>query len=63
VIPMALRGMWGSFFSRRYGAAMQRPPRRFWSRITLVASAPVSADKVSAGDLQQQVLLLRGSER
>ena len=63
VVPMALRGMWGSFFSRKYGAAMQRLPRRFWSRISLVASAPVPADKVSASDLQRQVLALRGNER
>lgn len=63
VVPMALQGMWGSFFSRKYGAAMQRLPRRFWSHITLVASAPVAADQVSAADLQQRVLALRGTRR
>ena len=37
VIPMALRGLWGSFFSRRDGKApMTQPPRRFWSRIEVV---------------------------
>src|SRR3989449_1291895 len=33
VVPMALRGLWGSFFSRVDGRAMRRPFRRFWSRI------------------------------
>lgn len=60
VIPMALRGLWGSFFSRKGGPAMQRWPRRFWSRIDLAAAAPVPAEQVSAADLQQRVLALRG---
>ena len=34
VIPMALRGLWGSFFSRWGGDAM-RYPRGFFSRIAL----------------------------
>lgn len=63
VVPMALRGMWGSFFSRKDGKAMARPPKRFWSRIALVAAAPVPADQVSAAGLQQQVLQLRGDWR
>ncbi|MCC9000400.1 MAG: MFS transporter, partial [Candidatus Contendobacter sp.] len=40
VIPMALRGLWGSFFSRRYGKAMGAFPRRFWSRIELIVGEP-----------------------
>src|SRR5262249_52512686 len=41
VVPMALRGLWGSFFSRQNGAAMQKWPRRFWSRIELMCGEPV----------------------
>jgi hypothetical protein len=38
VIPMALRGMWGSMFSRKDGPALSRPLRRgLFSRIELVA--------------------------
>src|SRR4029453_2617716 len=33
VVPMALRGLWGSFFSREGGPAMRQPFRRFWSHI------------------------------
>ena len=33
VVPMALVGLWGSFFSRRWGRAMSRPFRRVWSRV------------------------------
>jgi 1-acyl-sn-glycerol-3-phosphate acyltransferase len=61
VVPMALRGLWGSFFSRRDGkAAMSRMPSRFWSRIELVATAPVHGDGASATGLQKIVAGLRG---
>jgi 1-acyl-sn-glycerol-3-phosphate acyltransferase len=61
VVPMALRGLWGSFFSRRDGrAAMSKLPQRFWSRIELVATAPVHGDAASATGLQRIVAGLRG---
>ncbi|MFT5398728.1 MAG: 1-acyl-sn-glycerol-3-phosphate acyltransferase, partial [Gammaproteobacteria bacterium] len=38
VIPLALRGVWGSFFSRKYGKAMSTLfPRGWFNRIELVA--------------------------
>jgi 1-acyl-sn-glycerol-3-phosphate acyltransferase len=60
VVPMALRGLWGSFFSRRDGkAAMTQLPKRFWSRIELIATAPVHGGAATAGDLQRIVSGLR----
>jgi len=63
VVPMALCGMWGSFFSRRYGAAMLSWPRRAWSRIALKAGAPLPAAQVTAAGLQDAVSQLRGDWR
>ncbi len=63
VVPMALRGLWGSFFSRKDGPAMRRPFRRVWSRIELVAGAAVSPADANAGALQACVLALRGDVR
>jgi 1-acyl-sn-glycerol-3-phosphate acyltransferase len=61
VVPMALRGLWGSFFSHRGGkSAMSRLPRRFWSRIELIATAPVHGDAATASTLQRIVAGLRG---
>jgi len=57
---MALRGLWGSFFSRKDGAAMVKMPRRVWSKIELVADAPVAATAVTAAGLQEKVASLRG---
>jgi len=60
VIPMALRGLWGSFFSRKGGAAMKRLPRRFWSKIALAIGAPIAPEQVDAAGLQTIVADLRG---
>jgi len=61
VVPMALRGLYGSFFSRQDGRApMTKPPKRFWSRIEVVVTAPVPGDDTNATNLQQIVGGLRG---
>ena len=43
VVPMALVGMWGSFFSREGGQAVKKVPRRFWSRVKIKFSPPMAA--------------------
>jgi len=61
VIPLALRGLWGSFFSRAYGSAMSRLfPRGMLSRLELVAGDPIEASAVTPELLQQKVEQLRG---
>jgi hypothetical protein len=61
VVPMALRGMWGSFFSRKDGAAMSKPWRlRPFVRIGLAAGAPLAPAAATPAALQANVLALRG---
>jgi 1-acyl-sn-glycerol-3-phosphate acyltransferase len=60
VIPMALRGMWGSFCSRRFGSAMKYFPRRFWSKVEVAISTPIGPADANAIELEQRVLTLRG---
>jgi 1-acyl-sn-glycerol-3-phosphate acyltransferase len=61
VVPMALRGLWGSFFSRKGGAAMKgKLPRPLLHKIALVLGPPVPPEAVSAAGLQQRVAALRG---
>jgi len=61
VVPMALRGLWGSFFSRKHGPAMTRPFRRgVFSRIELVMGPAVPAVEASPERLQMDVTALRG---
>jgi 1-acyl-sn-glycerol-3-phosphate acyltransferase len=59
VIPMALSGLWGSFFSHKGGKALTRLPRRFWSRIKLAVGEAVAPQQVRAEDLRERVLALR----
>ena len=64
VIPLALRGLWGSFFSRAHGSAMSKLfPRGVLSQLELVVGDPVAADVVTPERLQQNVLQLRGERR
>jgi len=61
VVPLALRGLWGSFFSRAHGRAMSRLlPRGLLSRIELVAGDPVDGREARLQELQQRVTELRG---
>jgi len=62
VVPMALRGLWGSFFSRCGGPAFTRPFRRFWSRVVVVAAPPLQPTEVTAAGLRKRILALRGAD-
>ena len=60
VVPMALRGLWGSYFSRAHGKAMSRIlPRGVFSPIELVAGDPVPGATAQLEALQQSVADLR----
>jgi len=64
VVPLALRGLWGSFFSRKDGAAMTRPLRRgILSRIGLLAGSPLPPAAATPERLQAEVAALRGDWR
>jgi 1-acyl-sn-glycerol-3-phosphate acyltransferase len=64
VVPLALRGLWGSFFSRAHGKAMSRLfPRGMLSRIELVAGGIIEGGQVAPEELRQQVYELRGERR
>jgi 1-acyl-sn-glycerol-3-phosphate acyltransferase len=57
VVPMALRGLWGSMWSRR---RKLRLPRRFRARVELVVDAVRSPEQSSAAVLEARVRELRG---
>jgi len=63
VVPMALRGLWGSFFSRKGGKAMTRPLRRgIFNRIELVCGEALAAADATPDALQRRVAELRGAQ-
>ena len=63
VVPLALKGLWGSFFSHKDGSALTRMPRRFWSRVKIVAGDPIPPEQVNAAMLKERVQALRGDAR
>jgi 1-acyl-sn-glycerol-3-phosphate acyltransferase len=61
VVPMALRGMWASMWSRRDSRLHRaRLPRRFRARIGIIAGPPIAPEQASAASLEAAVRALRG---
>lgn len=63
VIPVALQGLWGSYFSREGGRALLKIPKRFWSKVNIVAGSPIHAKQANSAMLREQILALRGENR
>lgn len=61
VIPMALRGMWASMWSRRdTRLGRMRVPRRFRAHVEVVADPPIDGATTDAPQLEAKVRELRG---
>lgn len=63
VVPLALRGLWGTWFSRHKGRALKGLPRAFMRRISLVSGTPVPPEQATRLSLYEKVNELRGEER
>ncbi len=63
VVPMALCGLWQSFFSRSNGGAFRKPFRPGWRRVAVVSGVPVPARAATAEQLHSLVSALRGDRR
>lgn len=61
VIPMALQGLWGSFFSHRHGPAMKKAPNRFRSRVGILAGEAMPPREIKAHEIRHEVAQLRGT--
>ena len=62
VVPLALQNLWGSYFSRKDGAAMSRPFRRGWfSSVGLVAGDALPPTGITPASLRERVAGLLAS--
>jgi 1-acyl-sn-glycerol-3-phosphate acyltransferase len=61
VVPLALKGLWGSWFSRFNGRAMKGIPKKFMAKISLTAGPSIAPEQVSADYLQQVVTQLKNA--
>lgn len=64
VVPMALKNLWGSLFSRRDSRlGRMRVPRRFRADIGIEATTPVPGNEATAALLETKVRALRGDAK
>jgi len=63
VVPMALQGLWGSFFSHSHGGVFKKPFRPHWRHIKVLADSPIPPEQATAQIFQEQVAHLRGGYR
>ncbi len=58
VVPIALHGMWGSFFSHKYGKPLSGLPRRFFTKIKISAGSIIPPEEVNATKLRTVIAKL-----
>ena len=63
VIPIALCGIWGSWFSRQSGGGLRKIPGRLWANVIVRIGEAVPAKDVSAQRMELLVRTLRGNKR
>jgi 1-acyl-sn-glycerol-3-phosphate acyltransferase len=63
VVPMALKGMWASMWSRRDSRlGRMRVPRRFRANVEVIAGKAVDGAATDAAQLEAAVRALRGDD-
>ena len=63
VVPVALSGLWGSWFSRQSGGGLRKIPGKLFARVDLRIGEPVSPENATAAKLEMLVRTLRGERR
>ena len=63
VVPVALRGVWGTWFSRHKGSAMKGLPTGFMRRIAVVSGEAVPPEEANRLTMFERVVELRGEHQ
>jgi hypothetical protein len=65
IVPMAINGLWGSFFSRKDDLALRKPFRRWYSRVNLAVGEAIDPETIlnleelsALSKLQEKVIAL-----
>ncbi len=62
VIPMAISGLWGTWFSRHKGQAMKGWPRDWMKKINVYTGKAIAPEDVTVTKLKEEITKLRGEE-
>lgn len=62
VIPMAISGLWGTWFSRVKGRAMKGWPRDWMKKINVYTGSPIAPASINIDLLGTEIEKLRGNE-
>lgn len=63
VVPLALRGMWGTWSSRKKGRALKGLPTSFMKKLKIVVGEVMQPETVNRVMLYDKVMELRGDEK
>ena len=63
VVPLAIKGLWGTWFSRHNGKAMSGLPKAFMRRISVLSGEPVPASEANRVSMYEKVIGLRGDDK
>jgi 1-acyl-sn-glycerol-3-phosphate acyltransferase len=58
VVPMALTGLWGTFFSRAGKGVMRRLPKPLWHRVILRVGSAIPPEQLDSENLRERVAAL-----
>lgn len=63
VVPLALKGLWGTWFSRFGGRAMQGWPRNWMKKIEVTSGPLIESNYADLGLIEKNIRDLRGGHR
>ena len=63
IVPIALGGLWGSWFSRRSNGSLRRVPGKLFAKVHVSVGKVVNARDATAANLELLVRTLRGQTR
>ena len=63
VVPMALKGLWGTWFSRKGGRAMQGLPRNWMKKIEVMSGALIPFEQANLANIESRIRSLRTDQR
>lgn len=62
IVPIALKGLWGSIFSRKYlGQRFAWFPRSLFRKVTAICGAPIPPEQATVSHLQRVLMKLKNS--